>query len=95
MVAYHVTNMEAYKGIMEDGYVIPKRLPCVYLFADHGDSESYRELMGLDISIMCLIDKKQIKSRWKPAYAPNGVIRLLESEKAFAVSSPKQIESEG
>ena len=89
MVAYHVTNMEGFNAIMADGFVEPKRLPCVYLFVDFGDSVSYQDSMGLDISIMCLIDKKQIKSRWKPKYAPNGVIRLLEGEQAFAVSSPR------
>ena len=89
MVAYHVTNYESFELIMAGGYVTPARLPNVYLFVDSGDAESYRELMGLDVVIMCIIDKKQINNKWKPKYAPNGVIKLMMGEKAFAVMSPK------
>lgn len=89
MITYHVTDGESYKSIMNDGCVMPKRLPNVYLFVDSGDAESYRELMGLDMIIMCSITNNQIKSRWKPKYAPKGVIKLIEGDTAFAVQSPK------
>lgn len=76
--AYHCTNSK--DEILKDGHIFPMRMDCIYLFADKGDAENYcKEFDRKDI-IDVGIDPKQIESRWKPSYAPNGVIRLKPHE---------------
>lgn len=80
--AYHATTDGAYGHIMSQRCVIPTRLPNVYLFVDFGDASSYCNEFCREWIVTVEIDSSQILSRWKPRYAPHGVIKLKAGENA-------------
>jgi len=97
MLAYHVTDMESYGKIMADGWIRPMRLHNVYLFVSIEDAVGYRNEMGLNAILSCEVKPSQIEMRWKPKYAPSGVIKLYKDMIADNIRRSRncRFESEG
>jgi len=76
MIVYHVTNH--LNEIIKYGKIKPCRLKSIYVFRDRNDAEFYKTEFGLSDIIECVIESKQIESRWQASYGY--VIKLKENE---------------
>jgi hypothetical protein len=82
-IAYHCTkNKSTANKIMVDVSIKPTRMQYVYLFADIRDATGYSLAFNLPYIIVAQYDSKQVSARWKPKYAPRGVVKLKAGEVA-------------
>lgn len=83
-IAYHVTTKANALLVGSDNLIKPIRLPNVFLLKTLKDAMLYKSYMQLDCILEVKYHTSQVESRWKPAYAPDGVIKLKQGESVIS-----------